>query len=786
MQLQSLALALMTTCATATLASAALADPPGRVGRISYVEGDVSFQPPQEEFWTLATRNYPVARGEAFWTGDQGRAELQIGGVEARLDNETELDVVDLDYGEARLSLAQGSLDLRIWRAPRGGVRISTPAGEVRLDYAGLYRIDVGAPRDDGAYPPVEVTVFDGYADVPSPDGPVSVEAGEAALIDAGYMPEAADAQDAAIDDWARDRERRERWSRHDYLSPALTGFEDLDGHGDFADTAEYGQVWFPRDVPVDWAPYRYGHWAFVQPWGWTWIDDQSWGFAPFHYGRWARVNDRWGWIPGQVAAEPIYAPALVAFIGGRGWSAGVGGGEAIGWVPLAPDEVYRPTYQVSQTYIRQVNITNVRQTTINNITVNNTTVNNITVNQYRNAPAVVVVRADTFAHGASVQRAVMPVSAQTLSAAQLTTLASRPAPTPEARTGLEARAKAAGSARPAAAPVIMSAPPPPARLQAVRLAVAAQPLGASRPPPIAGATIAPPRPRPAGAPPMAFVAPSQIRNPAAQARQPAPVVHAAIPGGNAAAPGSPPVRAIPLRTLAKSPPVAGPAATPRPAASGQAADFNAQAQAAAAARAADRQAQTASAEQARQRAQAAAAQREADQRTLAAQQEQQRVLAARQSAQAQAAAALQAQQRAEAATAQREAEASQRAQAVQQVQQRAAAQRQQAQAQAAAQEAQQRAQTAAAQREAEANQRAQAAQQEQQRAAAQRQQAQAQAQAQARAQAQAAALARQQGELRAQEQARQNAAAQARAKADEAARKRKPGAAPIGDKPQP
>lgn len=118
-----------TTCAAGALAGAALADPPGRVGRVSDVDGEVSFQPPQEQDWAFAARNYPVATGEAFWTGDGGRVALQVGAMEARLDNQTELDITDLDYGETQLSLAQGSMDLRVWRAPRGGVSISTPVG---------------------------------------------------------------------------------------------------------------------------------------------------------------------------------------------------------------------------------------------------------------------------------------------------------------------------------------------------------------------------------------------------------------------------------------------------------------------------------------------------------------------------------------------------------------------------------------------------------------------------------------------------------------------------------
>ena len=86
----------------------------------------------------------------------------------------------------------------------------------------------------------------------------------------------------------------------------------------------------------VDWAPYSHGHWGWVQPWGWTWVDDAPWGFAPFHYGRWVYVRDRWCWTPGACVARPVYAPALVAWVGGdraATWRSAIGGG-AGGLVP--------------------------------------------------------------------------------------------------------------------------------------------------------------------------------------------------------------------------------------------------------------------------------------------------------------------------------------------------------------------------------------------------------------------------------------------------------------------
>jgi hypothetical protein len=66
-------------------------------------------------------------------------------------------------------------------------------------------------------------------------------------------------------------------------------------------------------------------------------------GFAPFHYGRWAYINDRWGCVPGEYVAQPVYAPALVAFVGLGATEIGAAEAaeRAVAWFPLAPGEVY-------------------------------------------------------------------------------------------------------------------------------------------------------------------------------------------------------------------------------------------------------------------------------------------------------------------------------------------------------------------------------------------------------------------------------------------------------------
>jgi hypothetical protein len=97
----------------------------------------------------------------------------------------------------------------------------------------------------------------------------------------------------------------------------------------------------------ADWAPYRFGHWTWISGFGYAWVDDAPWGYAPSHYGRWVYVGNRWGWCPGHYVARPVWAPALVGWYGGSGWSVSVNVGAPVyGWVPLAWGEPYHPWWR--------------------------------------------------------------------------------------------------------------------------------------------------------------------------------------------------------------------------------------------------------------------------------------------------------------------------------------------------------------------------------------------------------------------------------------------------------
>jgi hypothetical protein len=370
-------------------------DPSSRVLRASYLQGEVSFRPGNVDDWTSATLNYPLSSGDHIWTDADARAELHVGSNAIRLAPGTAFEILELDDNHLQIRLTQGSALIRLRTLESDdNVEIDTPTGAVTLMRDGTYRIDVSS---DGATS--TVTARNGDAEVTSNDNTVPVRPNSTVLFTAdGASP---DVRNAApmdeYDQWADSRDRAEDESvSAQYVSRDMTGYEDLDRNGTWSDDADYGHVWIPAHVAVDWAPYRYGRWAWVEPYGWTWIDDAPWGFAPFHYGRWAYVRDRWVWAPGVLRPRPVYAPALVVFVGGSNFSGGrYGDRGGVAWFPLAPNEVYRPAYHTSDRYVQRVNVTNVQVTNIN---ITNVNVTNIQYRNQRVQGATTAVAQDQFA----------------------------------------------------------------------------------------------------------------------------------------------------------------------------------------------------------------------------------------------------------------------------------------------------------------------------------------------------------------------------------------------------
>jgi hypothetical protein len=395
-------------------------DPPARVARMNYAQGSVSFQPGGEGDWVEAVPNRPLTTSDNLWTDRDSRAELHVGSTAIRLGSETSLTFLQLDDYTLQLRLAQGTALLRVRHIDdEDTIEIDTPNLAFRIQRNGEYRVDV----DPDGHATI-IDVFQGRGEATGGGNNYTVVAHQHAVFsgdeEINYDIDPLPAPDG-FDQWAFSRDRREDDDRSaNYVSREMTGYEDLDDYGRWSYAGNYGPVWVPTGVPADWAPYRFGHWVWVAPWGWTWVDDQPWGFAPFHYGRWCLIGGGWAWVPGPVVVRPVYAPALVAFVGGGGgfhFSVSFGGGSGVAWFPLAPGEVFVPAYHVSRTYVNQVNVTNtvVNVTKVTNVynsyTTNNTTdINRITyVN--RTAPhAVTVVSHDTFVNARPIARNIVAV----------------------------------------------------------------------------------------------------------------------------------------------------------------------------------------------------------------------------------------------------------------------------------------------------------------------------------------------------------------------------------------
>ena len=371
-----------------------------------------------------------MVTGDDLWADEDSRAEVHVGSAAIRLGAKTGITFLALDDHTTQIRLAQGSLILHVRHVDdEDNYEIDTPNIAFSVLQPGEYRVDV---NEDGSQTVTDV--WHGRGKVTGGGFSYTVVAGQSATFtgneqhldyDLSQIPDRDD-----FDRWAFDRDDREGHADSaNYVSREMTGYEDLDEYGDWSYVAGYGPCWRPRAVVVGWTPYRFGHWVFVGPWGWTWVEDEPWGFAPFHYGRWASVNGGWFWVPGPVVVRPIWAPALVAFVGGGpGFRFSVGVG--VGWFPLAPGEVYLPGYRVSRAYVNNVNITNttVNITKVTNVyntvIVNKTTnINNITyVNQHVNN-GVTVVSHETFVNARPVAGNVMKVDPREIAAAPVSHL---------------------------------------------------------------------------------------------------------------------------------------------------------------------------------------------------------------------------------------------------------------------------------------------------------------------------------------------------------------------------
>lgn len=571
-------------------------DPPGRVARLGYLQGSVSFLPAGETDWVGAVPNRPMSTGDQLWTDENSRAEVQLGSAVIRLAPLTTFSFLNLDDDTVQIQLTSGAINVTVrWLRDQGDFEVDTPNQAFNVFQPGHYRVEASA---DGSYTVISVRAGEGAATGGGQTftlrgGQRGTFSGTESLyadVEPIYDPD-------EFDTWSEARDHRYDFSRSaQYLSRDVVGFDDLDDYGDWRDDPSYGHVWFPSQVAAGWAPYHAGHWDWISPWGWTWVDDFSWGYAPFHYGRWVSVGGRWGWVAGPATVQAVYAPALVVFIGG-----GPGGfGGDVGWFALGPREVYVPSYHVSQAYVTRVNISsttvNVTQVTnVYNTTIikNSTTITNITYANRSVQGAVMVVPQQAFVSAQPVMKASVTVNAQQIASMSVSPRASV-APTRASVLGAKAASAGHVAAPPAAVAsrqvVAKKTPPPPpvpfAKQQQALAAHPGQPLARTEVQTLRPAASAAARPMvkvaPAGKPATPNVGhPANLPNaarpgqPAAPANQPmnrpgnqpAPAERpaAAAPAQPSRAPAAPPSRAEPAQPSNRPEPTKPEATQPPP-----------------------------------------------------------------------------------------------------------------------------------------------------------------------------------------------------------------------------
>jgi hypothetical protein len=237
-------------------AAMAQSGPPPRVAGLTHIEGSVAFAPAGATEWSDAPARRPVVRGDRLWTDKGGRAEVQLGSAALHMDSETFVEVIALERNSLQASLKEGSVNARV-RQREGGdtFEITTPQLAFRAMQPGEYRIDV-----DPSQGTTRIVVRSGAAMVyGAGGGALQLQAGQQMAFSGRDLRVAGQAvpRDEGFDRWAAERNRIE-----DQALAARHVPQAVMGH----------QQSGPSGAMPDWTPNQHGHWEWIAPWGWTWV----------------------------------------------------------------------------------------------------------------------------------------------------------------------------------------------------------------------------------------------------------------------------------------------------------------------------------------------------------------------------------------------------------------------------------------------------------------------------------------------------------------------------------
>jgi len=371
--------------------------------RVSYTYGEVSFWRPGAQEWAEAKVNTPLAPGDVLYTGQGGNVEVQFGPrafVRAGNGTQLGLDNQEPDFVQFRVTSGHAALDVREI-APGNTVEIDTPNAAFTIESKGYYHVDLSEDTTTFRTHRGGSATMTGAAGSATP-----VPANQQIVVTGTDTPNVATGTAPPLTAWDRWNYERTAYllqpANTQYVSASMYGTETLAQHGTWRTVESYGPVWVPASVPPGWVPYSTGRWIWDPRFGWTWLDDAPWGWAPYHYGRWVFAGSYWAWAPGPVVVRPVYAPALVVFLGGPvRVTVGV---RPLHWAPLGWGEPVIPWWGrpgfVGVAWWGGWGGPRV----VNNVVVNRTTTVNVTnITVYKNVHvhnAVVAVPEERFGHG--------------------------------------------------------------------------------------------------------------------------------------------------------------------------------------------------------------------------------------------------------------------------------------------------------------------------------------------------------------------------------------------------
>jgi hypothetical protein len=302
-----------------------------RIARLSYIEGQVSFQHTSDVDWSTASINLPLQPGDRIYTGPFGRAEIEFEeGSVLRLAEGADIQLLSLKEDIIQYRVLVGLSTL----SASSGVNfeIDTPAAAFTVLNSGIYRMDV---YENGE---VDAIVRKGELEAANNLFSRRIRSAELLHVRPGENSANNIAQYHQRDQWDEwtDRRQADRYaSAGDRHLPATVymGTSELNRYGRWIEVETYGTAWVPLYVGIGWSPYSLGRWCYRPLWGWTWVSYQPWGWLPYHYGRWHfSLSFGWCWLPGPAFSFNFWSPGLVTFYRGPGW---------VSWCPLGPGDYY-------------------------------------------------------------------------------------------------------------------------------------------------------------------------------------------------------------------------------------------------------------------------------------------------------------------------------------------------------------------------------------------------------------------------------------------------------------